>query len=539
MFYTPQALADEVAELALQSLLSDLPASDLDELRAPKISVWDPACGSGALLCAVARSLLARGLSPATVLRSLHGSDIDETAVVLCRAAVLAACNVSADHPKYRELAAVVGRQIRVSDSLREAAPAGEGRKVCILNPPFGSAITRDTRRSDADRARWADRYPNAAVGAYDRACLFMELASAWAGAEGVVAAIVPRSLLAAAYAAKLRRWLRQRHDLRALVEPDRADLFEDAQIYACALILGPPGEAALRLRRGGAPAVHIDRPEANCAPWAALASEHMPVALAIPQDWPALGAFLDIRANATAGEAYELRPLVTDGGAGFRFVTTGLVEPMEFLWGQVEARYLKCRFQRPTLAPEALSEGRRAQAACPKVIVAGLSRVIEAVADTRGTYCGAVATLAVTPTEGLVGVSVARIALILNSSLVRTQYRALFGAQALGGGSVQVTGRSLAAMRVPPGVFAAADGIAAVAAPLGRDLRKRLADDDDWRTVLALAGDGTADPGQVAAGLESLAQSPPSAALDGRVDVLISALDSRWVYQARRALRS
>jgi hypothetical protein len=100
-----------------------------------------------------------------------------------------------------------------------------------------------------------------------------------------------------------------------------------------------------------------------------------------------------------TAGEAYDLLPHLTDAAdhPGPKFVTTGLIDPRACLWGTRPCRYLKRDYRHPRLAlsetlPRSLAK-RAHNARRPKILLAGLSKRIEAFLDPTGDYLGAVST--------------------------------------------------------------------------------------------------------------------------------------------------
>ncbi len=424
-FYTPRALALDLARRALATAA-----------RPPR-TVLDPACGTGALLDAALDALrdAAPDLDIGAALDGFVGVDNDPVAAAIARA----------------RAAARAGRPagtVLVADALAPDLGARLGRAgaparfdLVIGNPPFGNAIRRGTARNDAQRADYAARFPRAAHGAYDRAALFVELGLRSLSDEGRLAVLVPRALLAAPWADQLRRWSTDTFGLRDLDVTDDRELFEHAQIHVAALVLGgDPGASPVPL------VGYADR-------WAVATSPDVAALADLPAHAVPLGELLDISASATTGEAYDLKPHVRDGEPvdGFRLVTSGAIDPGVIHWGTRTQRYLGDDYLTPWIPRHVVPPRRAEQWSRPRILLPGLSKNLEAAVVPDGDWAGAVATVQCVPRGAWHGVSLDRIADLLNSEPVRAQYRALWGALALSGGNMAVSRKKLAEVRVDP----------------------------------------------------------------------------------------
>ena len=475
-FYTPASLAATLVEQALEQLPHPPGVGN-----APR--VLEPACGAGVMILCWIDALERRGVAPGDVAAAVHAWDSDPVAVALTRlsverrwgpevAALLTLCCVDALAPDPSE-----GRSLR---------PAFD---VIIGNPPFGNAIGQATGRGQAEREAHQLRFPLAARGAYDKASLFLELADQLLDDDGVLALVLPLSLLAGPAAAALRAELHDRRGLRAVLHVTSVSVFAEAQVHVAAVVIGGArlagpastsdavrvvpwpdpltGDEARRpaKRIEAAPGV-VFRRLVDPAAWGSLLSPwHDVASLAVP-GLVRLDERLDIRASAAAAEAYawqaSVRELVpaAHGAASppaFRLVVSGSIEPMRIDWGARPTRYLGARFQRPVLDAACLSATRLQQASSPKALVAGLSAVIECAPDESGAFVGAVATLTVMLRDPAAEASPAlirRVAAVLNGVWVRAQYLAMWGALRLGGGSVQVSRDKLGQLRAPAAWF-------------------------------------------------------------------------------------
>jgi hypothetical protein len=373
----------------------------LDPTRLPRC--WDPACGGGAFLVAVAEELVARGWSPADVVaHAMAGTDIDPGAVAAARAALAA---WAAAHGVVD-----VDPRVAVGDGLEGA---GASFDLVVGNPPFRSQLDAATARDGATARRRRERFGALAGGYVDDAVLFLVAASEALRPGGVACLVQPRSTLAAAHAAPARAEL-VAGDRRLVAAWFPGDRVFDAEVDVWAPFLqrgGPSGgSSTAAVVYGGRTA---DRSVASVAvsdgDWAALAAALDGV--------PALGplatsARLADRGVATAGfrdEYYAVLAHTADdepASGGMRVVTTGLIDPGACRWGTVPARFGKRTWRHPGLDAGAVAEaaprvGRWVRGlAVPKVLVASQTRVVEAVADRRGDLVPVTPTVAVVPTD-------------------------------------------------------------------------------------------------------------------------------------------
>jgi hypothetical protein len=411
--YTPAEVADEVVALAWgrwDEAHDELPRS-----------VCDPACGGGAFLLAVARSLRARGLSPAEVLSRLYGIDVDALAVGVTVAA-LSMWAVSEGGVPPPVLPAVVAGD--ALDATVAWSDGGAAPDLVVGNPPFAGQLARHTaRRAGADvRAR---RQLGRPAGYADTAALFLDRALGEVSEGGLVALVQPLSLLAARDTAPIRE--RSDPHLRDLWVPGKA-LFA-ASVHVCVPVL----------RRGDGGAGHPTDPAAD---------DTVTVHAAVPPrgagrvararlehhgGWAPLWAcaagvpVVDLSGRGTLGEwcsvtagfrdeFYGLadlveearldehgRPTAAPGQA--RVVTAGLVDWAGDGWGRRAARIAGRTFVAPVVDVAAVRRSRSDRLAAvvehrrrPKVVVAVQTRVVEALVDDVGDLWPSVPLVSVSP---------------------------------------------------------------------------------------------------------------------------------------------
>jgi predicted RNA methylase len=384
----------------------------------------DTACGTGEWLVALAdRGDLA--------VDQLWGIDIDPWAVAITRTRLIARAL------RTGVAAAGIAGRVRLGDALRDACGDDlAGRFGLVVgNPPFGNAIEAPTRRRIDERLALRQRFTHAATGAFDRSMLFVELGLGLLREGGSARLLVPRASLSARYAGALRQHWRRGFEVAAFEAIEGATHFDHASVYVGAW-------SGTRWRASATPAPGAEEPPAlqgrlgarlSTARWAT---------------WEPLSTRFGFEAGATAEEAYALRPHVSDAGDAdaFWLVTTGAIDPHRLRTDRPQ-RYLGGRFEAPRL-PRAAAGRRAALYARPKVLVAGLSRVLEALLDDEGGLAPAVAVVAATALTP--DASLPRLAAWLNGWIPRLRHLDEHGPQALEGGSVVVGKVALRQQRAP-----------------------------------------------------------------------------------------
>ena len=413
IYYTPAEAASR--------LVASTGWSDRSE---PTLRCADAACGTGELLVAAWEA------APRGAEVQCFGLDVDSVAVAVTRARLMLRCRAAGGSWDG------VAEAIVCADALTTEPPWPTGFALVIGNPPFGNAIEKETARTAAQTALLRSRFPHAAQGAFDRAALFAELSLDWAAAGGEVALVLPRTMQSVAYAAGVRAYWSS----RAAVEVVGAEApirFAGAQVAVAFWVARAVGEPSGATR-------WVSDGLAWWEPWMQ----------GWPASWSPLGEAVHLQSGSTVAEAYTFAQLLTEDGAGFRFVTAGAIDPHRVGWG-ARQRYLGRDWLRPRLT--AAAAGRRASLyGRAKVCVPALSRVLEAATDASGELAAAVSVLVGWPRAAAGVEAVRRLSLLLNTALVRLRYQTANGPQAMAGGSVPVSKRKLLALTVPSGWFGA-----------------------------------------------------------------------------------
>jgi hypothetical protein len=334
----------------------------------PGLHWLDPACGCGAFLQAI------RQADPGAA--GIEGWDLDGHAL---QVAVLVGGRDA-------------GWTLHHTNSLGDPAGLpGEGRARfdrLVMNPPFLNGVEQDTQVS-GERESLRQGFTTAR-GPFDLYILFVERALQLVRPGGRLGLVLPDKWLAAGYGRALRALLADRYSVEALYHAPGSGLFDSADVEALLLVL--------RLEPGGPPAqvCRLD-PQLVCGPAHAVGQQEFrdlaeegwgPLLHADRERWtaaaarPTLGSRGLLRASMTTGEYYKVK-VDEHPGPGLPdivLVNSGAIAPWRHTWGQVPQRFRGRKLLRPAPDPASLSPTRLAQLDQPRVLVANMSRRLEAV---------------------------------------------------------------------------------------------------------------------------------------------------------------
>jgi type I restriction-modification system DNA methylase subunit len=325
------------------------------------------------------------------------------------------------------------------------------GFDIVIGNPPFANAIENDL--SDA-REFEAIKFRGFGIkGAADYSARFLGLAFDLSRPLTSVGLVLPRALLNTPTIDELRLSINQKLRPSAIFCPPERDLFAGATIDI----------ALLTLRK--TPSIKVSRSRVNDIQWK-ISSEWMQNWWTVVSsvwadrsiasiDGEKLGDHFLVSGSMTTADAYEIRKAIVDAeyGKGQRLVTTGLIDPQICLWGQKPCRYLKSSYAFPRLQESAdlpASANRRIeQSRRPKILVAGLSPILEAYLDESGSDIGTVGTFSILDKHD----KIERLQSLLDHLLtegVLQKMKDELGGNALGGGAMTIKKEFLIALDLP-----------------------------------------------------------------------------------------
>jgi SAM-dependent methyltransferase len=479
VYYTPPEIVRRMVNLIL----------DPKTVRLPRL--LDYACGAGEFLMEALRRL-SESYGVAAARGSIFGIDIDPTAISAARERLVGA---DSQFP----LANLI-----VGDALHEDCFSPASLDFIVGNPPYVSIrqLAKSLPAKQIERLR--ERF-RTARGNFDLYTLFIERAIELLRPGGRCALIVPNKWATLDYARPCRELLLALTSIEHVIDLSSSGAFANASVYPQIIVFRkqPAAERHViqfcdneqgQLR-------NIDQ-RSLCATAFNLAPK-----LDVEQRVTTLplGEVAKL-ACGTAGYAASKivqrlierprLPLNSKGQADF--ITSGNIDRYAIRLGDV--RFLKQRYQRPTLpldCPE-LTAAKRQLFAGSKIVVAGMSRRLEAAWDDRGLALGvqvfAASDFQVDPFYLLA---------LLNSKLLSYLFATRFAGKRLAGGYLAINKGQLA--RLPIRVISSRDGI---------DVQRR-------ERLCELAAEGAVGDGGPALAKASLSH-PTRVVIDSEIDHIV-----------------
>ncbi len=425
------------------------------------------------------------------VASSCFGLDIDRALVAATRRELAALA--AADEPSLaRSLQRALQANIRCGDALlgpdfesprdadRLAAPVDwqrdfgcvwrepeDGFDAVIGNPPYVN-IRWLTRTRGAAVKEYLRAHYACARGAYDLYALFLELAFRVLRPGGLCGMIVPNKLAGLAYAAPCRTLLQERTAIQRIADLSQWRVFPDAGVYPYVIIWQkrtPASGHRIEVVEAASEAeLQADR-VARTVLQAGLSAAagfclHGGLDVESRVATQPLGTLADLHSGTTGFRAAAMAGALSEGPpvpsrVGFPFIVSGNLDRYRIRWGQ--ARFMKRHFVRPVLPAESeqLTDAKRRLFQGPKIVIAGMTRRLEAAWDPGGLALGVQVYAAANLREDrryLLG--------LLNSKLFSFLFRMRFRAKQLSGGFLAINKMQL--HQLPIRIVAAGDPTAA-----------------------------------------------------------------------------
>jgi hypothetical protein len=488
VYYTSQSVVQYIVERTMGPLCERGETVGGQPLR-----VLDPSCGDGAFLEGALTFLASRtptekheasAAHRCRLIDQLFGIDIDREVLRaagdrLVRAALQGEGSPECDESHGAKARDLTLRNLRWGDFLldRDAIRAdftakllsrdwksefpevfsgrNPGFDVLVGNPPYVNARVLSQTRSPSLRAHLRRRY-RCATKAYDLYVLFVERAWEWLREGGRCGMIVPNKIAGLDYARQCRELLLERTSLVEIVDLAGLKLFPGASVYPYIVIFEkkspPPGHrvSLVHARCESERLVVTGRTTVAQASLSASDGWSLQQSLDVESRVPTLRLIEcgEVHSGTTGFMAHALAQSLSEHDAAGReqrleFIVSGNIGRYRIEYGGV--RYMSRRWQRPVLSPKCpiLSDRKRALFREGKIVVAGMSRRLEAAWDEGGTALG-VQVFAVARLEDpwyVLG--------LLNSKLFSYLFRTRFEAKRLGGGYLSVNKGQLAELPV------------------------------------------------------------------------------------------
>ncbi len=333
------------------------------------------------------------------------------------------------------------------------------GFDIVIGNPPYIDSETM-TRVMPNLREEYGRLY-NCAKGNWDIFVLFVELGINLLNNTGTYSFIIPNKLIAAKYTEKLREYL----SVNTLVEIrdyGGIPVFTNAAVYP-ATIIGQKGEQRNREIKFS---VMKDINEKsidntikcnefhNLLFWDICFQPHKDFLIftkIINNTILSKINGISVTGAATVSEAYLLKEFLYNSEEctnAVKIVNTGTIDRYTNLWGISTMQYIKGKYLYPVAKEkdvEKISKRRLQQAKSKKIIVAGMSKVIEAIYDNGDTLAGKSTTI-ITGEEKCLKFLLG----VINSHLASYFSNIAYNSLKMAGGFINIGVRELEQLPIP-----------------------------------------------------------------------------------------
>ena len=324
------------------------------------------------------------------------------------------------------------------------------GFDIVIANPPYVDSESM-TKNSPEIRDLYKEIYTTT-KGNWDLFVPFIEQGFNLLRDFGHLSFIIPNKLIAAKYAVTLREFIAKK-TICEIRDYSRLPVFIEADVYPITIVIknSPPDKNSNSIFTNMEDLEKI-KVKNLCRSSLIGQNEYWDIFF---YDKTVYELLIKIIANpklkdmdvsllgaATVGEAYRLKEVVEDGdykNAMIKMINTGTIDKYKSLWGIQHMQYLKGKYLTPIIPEDKLleiSRTRLAQAKSEKIIIAGMSQVIEAYLDSSGEY------LAGKSTSIIMGKSEMLLTLlaILNSSLMDFFVGRYFNSLKMSGGYLNMS---------------------------------------------------------------------------------------------------
>ncbi|NJR66680.1 MAG: hypothetical protein HC772_17380 [Leptolyngbyaceae cyanobacterium CRU_2_3] len=344
------------------------------------------------------------------------------------------------------------------------------GFDLVIGNPPYLDSEWMTVHLPDW--RRYCTAKYQTATGNWDLFCVFIEKALSLCKPGGFTSLVVPNKLASAPYAATTRSLLVQQTRLLEIRDYSGVAAFRAAVyplVYVAQKQEAQKQEAQKQEAQPAKSVPPITMPATLCeqmqnldqvgrSTQLLLANTNQPWRIGVwvqQADWidrlqayPKLADIAQVMGAATVAEAYALAPWIQDQAdlrpSDLKLANSGTIDRYSFLWGKKPLRYLGQTYLHPVILAEQLANlplKRRQQAQQPKIIVAGMSQVLECALDLEGCMLAGKSTSVIQKLmiQENVAIDLRYLVGLLNSHLLSVYFCNCFGGNRLQGGYLRI----------------------------------------------------------------------------------------------------
>ena len=334
------------------------------------------------------------------------------------------------------------------------------GFDVVIGNPPYIDSEMM-TKIQPELRQTYAASYKSA-KGNWDLFIIFIERGIQLQKEHGIISYIVPNKLIGAAYAKTLREMLLN-YSILEIRDYTEVEVFKESDVYPIVFVIRKTGS-----KNDVSMVVMEDLEEPSICNQVSVdlfyqdvlwdrffvSEDQLRVAIKC-LNFPILDRFCQISAAATVSEAYALKEYIHEYSDALptdsfkKLINTGTIDRYQSLWSKQPTRYIKTSYNTPVVLDSDLCElspRRFMQAQSKKIIIGGMTKILECVYDD-GEYIAGKSTTIVLEKGSM---NLKYVLGVLNSRLISFWYRIYFRSLALAGGYLRIGNNEIKTIPIP-----------------------------------------------------------------------------------------
>ena len=334
------------------------------------------------------------------------------------------------------------------------------GFDVVIGNPPYIDSETM-TASMPYERDLYSSIY-KCAKGNWDLFVVFVERGMQLCSNSGVYSFIIPNKLIAAKYASKLREEIRNTsiHEIR---DYSRVDVFFNASVYPCTIVCnmnktkeGFVQFTTMKDKKNISNSNTVSFATFNsCIYWDVFFRNHNVFSLLVKYlSNKTIGGDdgLIVLGAATVSEAYLVKDYIFDRKEqinSFKIINTGTIDRYSSLWGSTPMQYIKSKYMCPRILCndlQRINKNRFKQSMASKIIVAGMSKEIEAIYDSGETLAGKSTSIILCNDNEYLKFVLG----LLNSQLTSYAINIIFNSLKMSGGFLNIGTREIESISIP-----------------------------------------------------------------------------------------
>lgn len=483
IFYTPEYITRYIVEQTIGKYLEENP----DKLET--IKILDPACGSGAFLNQAhsflqeqykikteekinATKALKRGghefvklnlfehqnlaeVDRSILLNNIYGVDLNSESTEITKLALWLKtakkdqplqnldANIKCGNSLIDDPAIAGEKAFNWNEEFKDIMSEG-GFDVIIGNPPYVSNKLMHRSGMKDYISYWDEKYISTKAGNYDLFILFIEQGLKLLNKNGYLAYIIPNKFLISNYSKTLLEFIQKNYSFIDIFDYSQNNIFEDASVYPIVIVIKNSDELKnISVVNRSLMQKGKDNIIAKTNEWdyLKLSSNNNEFQKIIDKVEKIIDKYEDIRfePGINGFQFTNYSQCVTDGllkQGSKLLITTGAIDP--YLVLNKEIKYKGNIYNKPYIYydPNIISEGKWALFNTPKIIIAGMTRRIEAALDLTGDIAPAVSVYSILYPDINV---LSYILCLLNSRLINTYFINRFQDKHLAGGYISI----------------------------------------------------------------------------------------------------